>query len=84
MFRISNGKSGIFRGDQEKVMLHFHEPWLLTLEFPRGVTQFYRISKGKESFVSSIISKGKVTNLKDLGFFFFFKKVRNPPSFDFS
>ena len=39
----------------------------------RGVTQFYRISKGQESFVLSGTSKGKVTNLKVSGFFF--KKV---------
>ena len=67
--RISLGKSEICRGDQE-IMLHFHESWLLTLEFPRGVTQFYRISKGKASFVLSRIAKGKVTNLKDPGLFF--------------
>ena len=57
--------------------------WFLTLEFPRSVTQFYRISKGKESFVLSRISKGKVTNLKDPGFFFL-KYVLNPPCLDFS
>ena len=67
---ISKDKSGIFRGDQEIIMLHFHESWFLTLEFPRGITQFYRISKGKESFVMSRISKGKVTDLKDTGFYF--------------
>ena len=61
MSRISKGKSGISRGDQEKTMLNFHESWFLTFEFPRGATQFYEISKGK------------VTNLKDPGFFF--KKV---------
>ena len=55
-------------GDQEKIMLNFHESWFLTLELPRGVTQFYRISEGKESFALSRISKGKVTNLKDQGF----------------
>ena len=71
MSRIVKGKSGIFRADQEKVMLHFHETWFLMVELPRGVTQFYRISKDK------------VTNLKDPGFFFL-KYVLNPPCLDFS
>ena len=62
-------RSEIFRGDQE-IMLHFHESWFLTLDFPRGVTQFYRISKAKGSFVLSRISEGKVTNLRDPGIFF--------------
>ena len=44
------GKSGIPKDDQEKIMLNFRESWFLTLEFPRGVTQFYKISKGKERF----------------------------------
>ena len=61
MSRISKGKSGICRIDQEKIMLNFHESWFMTLEFPRDVTQFYKISKDK------------LTNLKDPGFFF--KKV---------
>ena len=54
----------------------------MTLEFPRVVIHFHRISKGKESFVLSIISKGKVTNLKDPGLFLK-KHVLNPPLFGF-
>ena len=40
---ISKGKSGFFRGIQEKIMLIFHE-------FSRDVTEFYILSKGKGSF----------------------------------
>ena len=74
MSRIYQGKSGIPRGAQEKIMLNFHESWFLTFEYPRDVTQFYRISKGKERFVSTRSSRGKVTNLKYQGFIF--KEVR--------
>ena len=81
MYRICKGKSGIPGGDQEKIMLNFHESWFLALEFPKGVRQFYRNSKGKERFDFSRYSKGKVTNLKDLGFFL--KKVCRNPHFDF-
>ena len=28
------GKSGTFRGDQEKIMSNFHESWFLTLVLP--------------------------------------------------
>ena len=63
-------------------MLHIHESWFLTLQFP-GVTQFYRISKGKESFALSRIPKGKVTNLKD-PWFFKKKYALNRPCLDFS
>ena len=45
---------------KEKHLQNFHGSWFLTLEFPKGVTQFFRISRG-ESFG---ISRGKVTNLK--------------------
>ena len=65
--RIYKGKSGIPRDDQEKIML---KSWFLTLKFPWGVTQFYRISNGKERFVLSRFSKCEVINLKDPGFFF--------------
>ena len=78
---ISKGKSGVCRGDQEKVMLNFDESSFLTLEFQRGVTQLYGIFKVKESFVLSRISKGKVTNLKNPEFFF--KKVCPQPLFGF-
>ena len=40
-------RSGISWSDQEKFTLNFHESWLLALEFPRGVTQVYGISKGR-------------------------------------
>ena len=64
-------------------MLNFQESWFLTLEFQKGVTQFYGISKGKESFVLSRISEGKVTNLKNPEFFL--KKIcPQPPCLDFS
>ena len=76
---FSRVKSGIFGSDQEKDMLHFHESWFSTLYFSRGVTQFYRISKGKESFVLSIICKGKITNLKNPGFYFFKSMSSIPP-----
>ena len=62
-------------------MLNLHKSWFLTLEFPRGATQFYRISKGKERFVFPRLSKCKVTNLKDPGFFI--KKVCPQSPFGF-
>ena len=78
--RFSKGKSGTFRGDQEKIKLNFHDSWFLTLEFLRCVTQFY---KGKEKFVLSRFPKGKVTKLKDARFLF--KKVSPQyPLFGFS
>ena len=42
--------SGICRGVQEKIMLNFRDSWFLALEFPRSVTQFYDICKGKALF----------------------------------
>ena len=78
------GKSGNFGGNREKIMLYFHESLFLTLEFSKCVTQLYRISKGKESFNLSIISKGKMTNLKDRVFFKKKNYVVNPPCLDFS
>ena len=79
--RIYKGKSGIPRDDQEKIMLNFHESSYLTFEFPRSATQIYTISKGKERFISSRFSKGKVTDLKDPGFYF--KKLCPHSSFGF-
>ena len=80
------GKCRIPRSDQEKIMSNFHESWFLTLGFPVDVTQSYRISKCKEKFVLSRFSEGKMTNLKDAGFFY--KEVcpqPNPsPPLDFS
>ena len=81
LFRIYKSKSGITRGDQEKIMSNFHESWFLTLKFPRRVTQFYRISKGKKRFILSRFSKGRVTNLKDPGSFL--KKVCPQSPFGF-
>ena len=43
-------RSGMSRGDQEKIMLNFHESWFLALEFQMDVTQFYEISNGKALF----------------------------------
>ena len=42
--------NGISRIDQEKIMLNFHKPLFLALEFPRGVTKFPRICQGKALF----------------------------------
>ena len=38
-------RSRIWRGDQEKIMLNFHESWFL--EFQMGETQLYRIFRVK-------------------------------------
>ena len=50
---------------QKKLMWNFHEFWFLTMEFP----QFCRISGILQNLVFPGISKGKVTDLKMLGFF---------------
>ena len=43
------------KGVQEKPMWNFHGSWFLTLEFPRGVKQFWKISsKGEACFLSGI------------------------------
>ena len=42
-------KIGISRGVLEKLMWSFLGPLFLTLDFPRGVTQSCRISRGRES-----------------------------------
>ena len=40
---------------QEKPMWNFHGSWFLTLEFPRGVKQFWKISSKVEAcFLSGI------------------------------
>ena len=46
-----------FSGVQENVMTNFHRSWFSTLELPRGVTQFCRISRG-ESLFPPEISRG--------------------------
>ena len=38
--------SGISREDLERIMWNFRRSWVLALEFPRGVTQFCRMSRG--------------------------------------
>ena len=43
-------KSGISRGVQEKLMQNFDGSWFMNLEFPRDVTQFYRIPRGESLF----------------------------------
>ena len=53
LFRITQGEIRISRGDQEKIILNFHESWILTSEFPRGVAQLCRISKGKSIYALS-------------------------------
>ena len=40
-------RSGISGGVHKKIMWNFQGSWVLTLEFPKGVTQFYRISRGE-------------------------------------
>ena len=35
---------GIFRGDQERIMLNFEGSWFLVLEFPTDVTPFCTVS----------------------------------------
>ena len=46
-------KGPIYRGNQEKIMWNFHEPWIQALEFPRGIynTSFGN-SKGEFWFLS--------------------------------
>ena len=39
-------------GDQERFMWNFHGSWFLALDFPKGVTQLCRISKGEALFCS--------------------------------
>ena len=34
--KISKGKSGIFRRDQEKIMLRIHKSWFLSLQLSKG------------------------------------------------
>ena len=49
--QLKNGKKGV----QEKPMCNFHGSWFLTLEFPRGVKQFCKISsRGEACFLSGI------------------------------
>ena len=56
---------------------NIHGFYFLTLEFPGGVTQFFRISIGE-----SLFFKGKVTNLKIVRIFSE-KFILNPPPFGF-
>ena len=37
-------------GDQEKIMWNFHGSWFLTLEIPKGATQFCGIFRGEALF----------------------------------
>ena len=60
--KIEMGFQSVFT----KNLRNFHGSWFLTLEFPRGLTQFCRISRDK------------VTNLKILGFFFSEKYILIP------
>ena len=66
-------RSGISRGDK-KLMWNFHGYWFLDgTGISKGCSKSLQNFQG-QSFVSSRISKGKVTNLKSLGIFL--KKVR--------
>ena len=65
VLRVNLKRSAISRDNQKvlhnftefprikQALFNFHESWLLTLTFRKGVTQLYRISKGKESFFLS-------------------------------
>ena len=75
----------LFSDVLKKWYVHVEYPGVIkkNVEFPRGVTQFSRISTGS-SFLLSVTSKGKVTNLETPGFFkkyvfnncrFFLKKI---------
>ena len=37
-------------GDQEKILWNFQGSWFLALEFPRDVTEIFRISRGGALF----------------------------------
>ena len=43
-------KGWVLVGFKEKLMWNFYKSWLLNLEYPRGVAQFYRISRGENLF----------------------------------
>ena len=43
---VNYKRSGISRGVLEKLMWNFHGSWFLTLQFPKGVTQFCKIASG--------------------------------------
>ena len=72
---INLKRSGISRVCSRKIHVEF--PWVLflTLEFPRGATQFWRISRGES--LLSLEFEVKVTNLKIPGDSF--RKVYPPP-----
>ena len=56
MQKLKGPRKGIFRGDQEKIMWNFHEPWIQALEFPRGIynTSFGN-SRGEASFCPELL-----------------------------
>ena len=43
-------KSGISKGDEEKIMWNIYGSWFLALKIPMGITQFCGISKAGASF----------------------------------
>ena len=47
---VNRKRSWISRGIQQKLMWNFHASWFLTLKFPMGVTQFWRIFRGESLF----------------------------------
>ena len=61
---INQKRSGISKGDQEKIMWNFHGSLFLALEFLRDLTQFCGISQGL-SFVLSGICRDKVKKKKN-------------------
>ena len=44
---VKQKRSAISRGGQEKFMWNFNGSWFLAFEFPRGLAQFCKISRGK-------------------------------------
>ena len=44
---VKQKRSAISRGGQEKFMWNFNGSWFLVFEFPRGLAQFCKISRGK-------------------------------------
>ena len=47
---VNTKRSGISKGDQEKIIWNFHGSWFLVSEIPIRVTQFCGISRGEDLF----------------------------------
>ena len=66
IFRKCGNCSQISKDDQENIKWNFHGPWFLILEIPMCLTQFCKISRGREwgFILLSVISMGKAANQK--------------------